>query len=184
MIETQSSKFIRGWIATVLQERELKEQRFYIATEGVVQEPARMLLNDINEVVGTVLYIEATGMNNIGKAKNIYAESYAETSEVRAYIPARTTGEQSDISIKFMVVGETMEARQTAIDKFLDMVMNGKHRYWDTCRKRYFDFYIEEAPSISDEHHLDNIPYVMLTVKLKNLTNKTIYAERYSEVFS
>lgn len=132
-----------------------------------------------------LLYMRAEGMNDVGKAKNIYTETYADSDNLRVFLPKHLSSgemvhsvsdianEATKITMHFLVVG-TDSQRQTTIKNFRDYVREGVHRYWDDARNLEFDFIVTEEFKVSDERWHGSSPYVELAVTMQNLNGKTI----------
>ena len=129
---------------------------------------------DIEERFGGLLYMRADGMNNIGKAKNIYTETYADSDRLRVYLPndGVYTNEATKITMHFLVVGDEA-SREATIQEFQNYVREGIHRYWDTARNLEFDFIVQDEIKVSDEKWHGSSPYVEIAVVMQNLNGKT-----------
>lgn len=129
---------------------------------------------DIEEQFGGLLYMRAEGMNDIGKSKNIYTETYADSDNLRVFLPNDNvyTNEATKITMHFLVVGADT-SRQTTIRNFRDYVREGIHRYWDDARNLEFDFIVQDEIKVSDEKWHGSSPYVEIAVTMQNLNGKT-----------
>ena len=69
---------------------------------------------DIEEHFVGLLYMRAEGMNDIGKSKNVYTETYADSDRLRVYLPndGNYTNDATKITMHFLVVGDEA-SRQT-----------------------------------------------------------------------
>lgn len=129
---------------------------------------------DIEEQFGGLLYMKADGMNNIGKAKNIYTETYADSDRLRVYLPndGVYTNEATKITMHFLIVGDEA-SREATIQDFQNYVIEGIHRYWDDARNLEFDFIVQDEIKVSDEKWHGSSPYVEIEVVMQNLNGKT-----------
>ena len=129
---------------------------------------------DIEEQFAGLLYMKADGMNNIGKAKNIYTETYADSDRLRVYLPndGVYTNEAPKITMHFLVVGDEA-SREATIRSFETYVREGIHRYWDDARNLEFDFIVQDEIKVSDEKWHGSSPYVEIEVVMQNLNGKT-----------
>lgn len=129
---------------------------------------------DIEEQFAGLLYMKADGMNNIGKAKNIYTETYADSDRLRVYLPndGVYTNEATKITMHFLVVGDEA-SREETIQDFQNYVREGIHRYWDDARNLEFDFIVQDEIKVSDEKWHGSSPYVEIEVVMQNLNGKT-----------
>lgn len=123
-----------------------------------------------------LLYMKADGMNDIGKPKNIYTETYADSDTLRVYTPSSSVGdytnEATKITMHFLVVGSASQ-RQETIRNFFNYVRTGVHRYWDDARNLEFDFIVADELKVSDERWHGSSPYVEIEVTMQNLNGKT-----------
>ena len=129
---------------------------------------------DIEEHFSGLLYMRAEGMNDIGKAKNIYTETYADSDSLRVYLPndGVYTNEATKITMHFLVVGDA-DTREAVIRSFETYVREGIHRYWDDARNLEFDFIVQDEIKVSDEKWHGSKPYVEIEVVMQNLNGKT-----------
>lgn len=129
---------------------------------------------DIEDYFPGLLYMKAEGMNDIGKAKNVYLEGYADSDRMRYYLPndKEYANEATTIVMHFLVVGDSA-TRERIIGDFFDYVRKGVHRYWDDARNLEFDFIVTEKLKVSDERWHGSQPYVEIEVPMQNLYGKT-----------
>lgn len=111
-------------------------------------------------------YCSCDGLSKKGKPKNIYTESYAETEDLRIFIPESVVRENTDLEFVFAFRGC---ARRDTYDKFCDWLSGHKIRYWDTCRRRQVEMVLLEATEPSDDYLYGSDPYIVATFKFKNL---------------
>lgn len=131
-----------------------------------------------------LLYMKADGMNDVGKAKNIYTETYADSDSLRVSLPKHRynninihsvsdiANEATKITMHFLVVGDAAQ-RQATIRSFENYVREGIHRYWDDARNLEFDFIVQDEIKVSDEKWHGSSPYVEIAVVMHNLNGKT-----------
>lgn len=141
-------------------------------------------LIDIEDEFQGLIYLNAKGMNDVGKAKNVYTETYADSDDLRVYTPASDTmiengvevdsytNEATVITMQFAVVGDA-GMRQLTMNRFIDYIRHGIHKYVDDARNREFRFVIQDEIKVSDEKWHGNTPYVILEVSMQNLNGKT-----------
>lgn len=129
---------------------------------------------DIEEQFSGLLYMRAEGMNDIGKSKNVYTETYADSDRLRVHLPpdGNYTNDATKITMHFLVVGDEA-LRQATIQAFETYVREGIHRYWDTARNLEFDFIVQDEIKVSDEKWHGSTPYVEIQVQMQNLNGKT-----------
>jgi len=129
---------------------------------------------DIEEQFSGLLYMRAEGMNDIGKSKNVYTETYADSDRLRVFLPnnGEYTNEATKITMHFLVLGEAV-SREAVIRSFENYVREGIHRYWDDARNLEFDFIVQDEIKVSDEKWHGSSPYVEIAVVMQNLNGKT-----------
>lgn len=121
-----------------------------------------------------LLYMRADGMNDIGKAKNVYTETYADNDNLRVFLPndGKYANEATKITMHFLIVG-TSTQRQRTLANFETYLREGVHRYWDDARNLEFDFVIQDEIKVSSERWHGSNPYVEIAVTMQNLNGKT-----------
>lgn len=129
---------------------------------------------DIEEHFSGLLYMKADGMNDIGKSKNVYTETYADSDRLRVFLPndGVYANEATKITMRFLVVGDEA-SRQATIQAFETYVREGIHRYWDDARNLEFDFIVTDEIKVSDEKWHGSSPYVEIAIPMQNLNGKT-----------
>lgn len=137
-----------------------------------VDNKGNLLGNDINleEAFDGLKYSAIVGIDNLGAVKNIYTETYADANRVRVSMPEKVQRESTQITLVLYFVGEK---RAEVFKSFCDYICNGRHRYWDTARSKYFDFYISEELTPSDELWYGSTPYFKVDVKMNNIFGQT-----------
>lgn len=125
-------------------------------------------------------------MNDIGEAKNIYTETYAESDLLRVSLPKHydaatgtmvhdvddITNKATKITMHFLVVGDASQ-RKITISNFYNYIREGVHEYWDTARLLHFDFIVQDEIKVSEEKWHGSTPYVEIQVVMQNLNGKT-----------
>lgn len=131
---------------------------------------------NIEDYFDGLRYAECKGLSKYGKIKNIYTETYAETDEIRAYIPSpdKIARENTDLEFVFVFFGEN---RRETYDNFINWLSGYKIKYWDDCRNREVEMILIEAIEPSDDELYGNIPFIRATFKFKNLKGQTIKHE-------
>lgn len=140
---------------------------------------------DIEDEYPGVLYMKAEGLNDIGKAKNIYTEEYADSDRKRVYLPSELqdgemvhkldliANESTVVTMTFLIVGDAI-TRQQLMQRFFNEVRTGIHRYWDDARNRQFDFIVTDEIKVSEEKWHGSQPYVEVQIPMQNLNGKTM----------
>lgn len=129
--------------------------------------------------------LEAKGLADYGKAKNIVTESYAEGDGLRAYIPSDGVikREATDVSLKLLFLDEGSDGRYQQYDTFIDYMKSNIVFYWDSVRKRKARLLFVEKSS-PEEHFKGSLPYIEATVKFKNVDGYSEQLGRWSYSWS
>lgn len=111
-------------------------------------------------------YLKCTGLDAVGKPKNIYTESYHEVVEERVYMPSeeKITREPIDVVLSLLFVGE---GRTNTMLRFNNFIKGGFRKYWDTARNKSIVFYIDDAITVKEETFKGSNPYIQIDYKLK-----------------
>lgn len=113
-------------------------------------------------------YLKCKGINTYGKPKNIYTETYAETSSLRVHLPDKITRENTDIEFEFLFTGNNA---QKTYDEFVEYITNAKVLYWDDYRNKQVEMVNMEAVEPSEEKYYGET-FLKATVKFKNLNGQ------------
>jgi hypothetical protein len=134
-------------------------------------------------------YSKCEGLDTIGAAKNIYEEKYADSDNIRVYMPVKTDengntlkddkgntlfdikNESTIIKLTLFFVGKN---RINTRDTFNGYIRNGFHKYWDTARKKMFQFYVTKELPVGEEKWYGSTPYLKCEYTLNNVTGKAI----------
>ena len=138
------------------------------------------------------IYGECKGINDVGKAKNIYTETYADSGFTRAYLPKKVLREATDVSLTLYFKGDK---RQDNLERFINDIsgedikrltrsFGSPFRYYDKIRQRGFDFIYLEKTDVQDDAWKGSLPYIKVTFKLLNIygessAKRTINVEDY-----
>lgn len=129
--------------------------------------------------------LEAKGLADYGKAKNIVTESYAEGDGLRAYIPSDGVikREATDVSLKLLFLDDGSDGRYQQYDTFIAYMKSNIVFYWDSVRKRKARLLFVEKSS-PEEHFKGSLPYIEATVKFKNVDGYSEQLGRWSYSWS
>lgn len=144
--------------------------KFYIQTinkDGSI--PEGSVTKDLEADFVGLKYKQCKGLNTLGKLRS-YSEKFADSDRLRTYIPKEQTRDATTIELTLYFVGET---RQKAYDEFNAFICGGYRKWFDTARRKTFDFIVTESVSISDEMWYGSTPYFEVTYKLQNLNGRT-----------
>lgn len=111
-------------------------------------------------------YIEAKGLLNKGKRKNIYTETYSDSDVLRVWQGDEVTREATTIKLSLCFVGDN---RQKSFSDFYDYVKNGKIMYVDTKRLRKVLIVLTDKVELSEEMWKGGIPYFKAEFTFQNL---------------
>lgn len=129
-------------------------------------------------------YMKVEGIMDVGKAKNIYTETYADSDTLRVYLPKHYSSgtmvhsvddianEATQITMYFLVIGYETQ-RLNTIKNFRDYLRAGIHTYYDDARLLEFDFIVTDEFKVSEERWHGSQPYAELVVTMQNLNGKT-----------
>lgn len=117
-----------------------------------------------------LVYIEAKGLSAKGAPKNVYFEEYAESDEVRAFLPETVCREATEVTLTFGFGGD---ARRDTYDSFYDYVKSGKVKYWDTARHRLVHLVLNDGVDPSDDVLKGGQPYIIADFKFMNLSGQS-----------
>lgn len=136
---------------------------------------------------GGMYNLESKGLADYGKAKNIVTESYAEGDGLRPYLPPSSEGikrEATDVSLKMLFIDHpTHGSRYEQYDDFIAYVENDVIIYWDSVRKRKARLLFTEKSS-PEENFKGNLPYIIATIKFKNIDGFSEQLERWAVAWS
>ena len=111
-------------------------------------------------------YIEAKGLTDKGKRKNVYTETYSDSDKIRLWQGDDVTREATTIKMSFLFMGET---RYQIYNDFYDYVKNGKIMYVDTRRLRKVLIVLTDKVELSDEMWKGGTPYFKAEFTFQNL---------------
>lgn len=129
---------------------------------------------DLEEYFPGLKYVSCTGLSDYGKIKNIYTESYAETEQLRVYMPDTIVRENTDIEFEF---GFTGENRRDTYDNFVEWISGYKLKYWDTARHREVEMILIDAIEVDEDLLLGSSPFIVVPFTFKNLKGSTTIKE-------
>ena len=145
----------------------LDQPKFYISryVENVWEEAT-----DIEATFEGLHYAMSEGLDVYGKIKNIYTESYSETSELRVYLPETVARENTDIEFEFIFDGEN---RRDTYHSFVEWLSGKRLKYWDTLRNRELEMILMESVEPEDDELYGSNPFIRVPFKFKNINGET-----------
>lgn len=145
----------------------MEAPKFYIARliDNVWEEAT-----DIEATFEGLHYAKCDGLSKFGKPKNIYSETYSETSELRVYLPETVARENTDIEFEFVFDGDN---RRDTYHQFVEWLSGKRLKYWDTLRKRELEMVLLESIEPEEDELYGSHPYIKVPFKFKNLKGET-----------
>ena len=125
---------------------------------------------DIEAYFNGLHYSKCEGLSNYGKPKNVYTETFAETSELRVYLPETVARENTDVEFEFVFDGEN---RRDTYHSFVEWLSGKRLKYWDTLRNRELEMILIESVEPEEDELLGSHPFVRVPFKFKNLRGQT-----------
>lgn len=115
-------------------------------------------------------YSSLKGIDNYGKIKDIYTETYPESSELRVWIPEIITRDNPEIELTLYFVGVN---RRSVYHQFVQYISGSKLYYWDNCRNRKVAILLTEPVEPSDDELYGSTPYITASFKFTNLDGQS-----------
>lgn len=115
-------------------------------------------------------YSKLMGIDKYGKIKNIYIESYPESSELRVWIPEIITRDNPEIELTLYFVGVN---RRSVYHQFVQYISGSKLYYWDNCRNRKVAILLTDPVEPSDDKLYGSTPYITASFKFTNLDGQS-----------
>ena len=112
-------------------------------------------------------YVKCDGLLACGKQKNVYTETYAETSEMRMYVPNNVARENGEITFTFGFEGQ--DRRKTYLN-FLTWVSGHKIKYRDTARNVEVTIFLTGTIEPSEDLIIGSSPYMLVDFIFTNIT--------------
>lgn len=149
--------------------------KFYMqATDAKGIAIAGAPVKDLEVDFDGLLYSKAKGLNDKGKIKNTYKETYADSDRVRIHFPSEPKRDTTTVTFTFFFRGAN---RYKTFDEFVAYVSGGFRAFWDTKRKKRLVFYTPESATVADEKWYGNEPYLSFELKVQNVFGETFDVE-------
>ena len=125
-------------------------------------------------------YVKFEGLSETGKAKNIYTETYAETEELRTYIPEEVLYENTDLSLTLLFAPSSTDENDVQDNEraFFEYVSGRKIEYHDTFRNRYVSLLLINKPDVVGEVLYGGSRYREVKYTFKNLYGRSFAESR------
>ena len=127
-------------------------------------------------------YVKFEGLSETGKVKNIYTETYAETEELRMYIPDEVLYDNTDMSLTllFYPYSENDSDVQDNERAFFEYVSGHKIEYHDTFRNRYVSLLLLNKPEVVGEVLYGGSRYREVKYTFKNIYGRSFATSKIS----
>ena len=127
-------------------------------------------------------YVKFEGLSETGKVKNIYTETYAETEELRMYIPDEVLYDNTDMSLTllFSPYSENDSDVQDNERAFFEYVSGHKIEYHDTSRNRYVSLLLINKPEVIGEVLYGGSRYREVKYTFKNIYGRSFATSKIS----
>lgn len=146
----------------------MEAPKFYIARliDNVWEEAT-----DIEAKFDGLHYVKCDGLSKFGAVKNVFTETFAETSELRVYLPETVARENTDIEFEFVFDGDN---RRDTYHSFVEWLSGKRLKYWDNLRNRELEMILMESVEPEEDELYGSHPYIKVPFKFKNLKGETI----------
>lgn len=136
--------------------------KFYMKRDGVDSSDV-----DLESSFQGMKYSKCDGLEDLGKPKNIYTETYADADTLRVHIPqSGVTREATTITFTFFFFGNN---RQDIYDKFNAFVKGNKIYYYDTARQKRAYMVLMDKTAPKEDIYKGSHPYISVDYKFQNL---------------
>ena len=127
-------------------------------------------------------YVKFEGLSETGKVKNIYTETYAETEELRMYIPDEVLYDNTDMSLTLLFAPSSTEDNDVQDNEraFFEYISGHKIEYHDTFRNRYVSLLLLNKPEVVGEVLYGGSRYREVKYTFKNVYGRSFAESRIS----
>ena len=127
-------------------------------------------------------YVKFEGLSETGKVKNVYTETYAETEELRTYIPDDVLYENTDMSLTLLFAPDSTNDSDVQNNEraFFEYVSGHKIEYHDTFRNRYVSLLLLNKPEVVGEVLYGGSRYREVKYTFKNIYGRSFSESRIS----
>ena len=115
-------------------------------------------------------YLKCTGVDSYGKLKNVFTETYSETSNLRVYLPETIARENTNIEFEFVFEGAN---RRDTYHSFVEWLSGYRLKYWDTCRNRELEMILIDSIAPDEDELYGSNPFIRCKFKFKNIKGET-----------
>ena len=127
-------------------------------------------------------YVKFEGLSETGKVKNVYTETYAETEELRVYIPDEVLYENTDLSLTLLFAPDSTNDSDVQNNEraFFEYVSGHKIEYHDTFRNRYVSLLLLNKPEVVGEVLYGGSRYREVKYTFKNIYGRSFATSKIS----
>lgn len=143
--------------------------KFYMAECDADWKVKGSTTKDLEKDFEGLRYAKCEGIDTVGKPR-VYTENYADSDILRVYMPSPITNEATNVTFTFYFFGEN---RRETYHSFVDFARGGKRVYWDSARKRKFNFVVTDEIKPATEMWYGSNPYLELRLTVKNVKGYT-----------
>ena len=120
-------------------------------------------------------YVKFEGLSETGKVKNVYTEAYAETEELRMYIPDEVLYDNTDMSLTLLFAPSSTEDNDVQDNEraFFEYISGHKIEYHDTFRNRYVSLLLINKPEVVGEVLYGGSRYREVKYTFKNIYGRS-----------
>lgn len=137
------------------------EVQFYMKRLGVDEDYI-----DIERHFKGMRYMKCDGLEDLGKPKNIYTETYADADSLRVYLPSEVKRAATTITFTFLFLGYD---KQGVYDEFNEFIKNQKIYYYDTARKKRVCMVYQNATNPKTDDYKGSLPHIIAEYKFQNI---------------
>lgn len=127
-------------------------------------------------------YVKFEGLSETGKVKNIYTETYAETEELRMYIPDEVLYDNTEMSLTLLFAPNSTNDSDIQDNEraFFEYVSGHKIEYHDTFRNRYVSLILINKPEVIGEVLYGGSRYREVKYTFKNIYGRSFATSKIS----
>ena len=127
-------------------------------------------------------YVKFEGLSETGKVKNIYTETYAETEELRVYIPDEVLYENTELSLTLLFAPDSENDSDVQNNEraFFEYISGRKIEYHDTFRNRYVSLLLLNKPEVVGEVLYGGSRYREVKYTFRNIYGRSFATSKIS----
>lgn len=156
-------------------------RKYWDKNKSQYDEEAKGELIDI-EAQFKCKYVKFEGLSETGKVKNIYTETFAESEELRMYIPDEVLYDNTEISLTLLFAPDTENDSDVQDNEraFFEYVSGHKIEYHDTFRNRYVSLILLNKPEVVGEVLYGGSRYREVKYTFKNIYGRSFATSKIS----